>query len=93
MNVDIYFKQLKYQKVEQTKAYEVLDFLSEYIQFINIYSANCLIVTNEVLFKHKVCVIYFTLYNYLHIASGSCNRYMEKPFAYRKLHKAKNRNC
>ena len=30
MKVDVYFKQLKYQKVTQTKKYEALDFLSEY---------------------------------------------------------------
>ncbi len=29
MKVDVYFKQLKYQKVVQKKAYEMLDFLGE----------------------------------------------------------------
>ena len=29
MKVDVYFKQLKFQRVEQTKKYEILDFLSD----------------------------------------------------------------
>ena len=34
MKVDVYFKQLKYQKVEQIKKYEIMDFLSEYSPLI-----------------------------------------------------------
>ncbi len=30
MNVDVYFKQLKFQKVKQIKAYEIQQFLSKY---------------------------------------------------------------